>query len=107
MHEGIDDFHLPDEESVASAVETLRMLADPTRLKIMWALVQGEENVACLADIAGARPTAISQHLAKLRLAGLVHTRREGTYIYYTAVPGVAKRILEAALEEREPAEGA
>jgi DNA-binding transcriptional ArsR family regulator len=74
------------------------MLADPTRLKLMWALLQGEENVACLADLTGARPTAVSQHLAKLRLAGLVTTRREGTFVYYSAADGHIKPLLEQAL---------
>jgi len=54
------------------AAESLRLLGDPTRIKILWALLQGESSVACLADLVGASPTAVSQHLAKLRLAGLV-----------------------------------
>jgi len=98
MHEGIPDFAMPDDEQVQAAADALRMLADPTRLKLMWALLQGEENVACLADLSGARPTAVSQHLAKLRLAGLVTTRREGTFVYYSAADHHLRPLIEQAL---------
>jgi DNA-binding transcriptional ArsR family regulator len=59
-----------------SAADMLKLLADPTRLRIVWALLHGEHSVNELADHVGARPTAVSQHLAKLRLAGVVRTRR-------------------------------
>ncbi|WP_205327131.1 metalloregulator ArsR/SmtB family transcription factor [Glycomyces sp. YM15] len=98
MHEGIEDFTMPGDELARAAADALRMLADPTRLKLMWALLQGEENVACLADLTGARPTAVSQHLAKLRLAGLVTTRREGTFVYYSAAGHHLRPLLEQAL---------
>lgn len=98
MHESIPDFTMPDDEQVQAAADALRMLADPTRLKLMWALLQGEENVACLAELTGARPTAVSQHLAKLRLAGLVHTRREGTFVYYSVADGHLEPLIEQAL---------
>jgi len=67
------------------AVETLKMLADRTRLRIVWALLHGEHSVGDLADHVGAKPAAVSQHLAKLRLAGLVRTRRQGVRIFYAA----------------------
>ncbi|GAA1646130.1 ArsR/SmtB family transcription factor [Actinoplanes couchii] len=54
------------------AAETFRLLSDPTRIKVLWALLQGETNVACLAEPAGTSPTAASQHLAKLRMSKLV-----------------------------------
>lgn len=95
MHEGLPNFTMPGDDQVKAAADALRILADPTRLKLMWALLQGEENVACLADLTGARPTAVSQHLAKLRLAGLVTTRREGTFVYYVAADDRVKPLLE------------
>ncbi|MCD0444705.1 metalloregulator ArsR/SmtB family transcription factor [Glycomyces sp. A-F 0318] len=97
MHESIPDFTMPDDDQVKAAADALRMLADPTRLKLMWALLQGEENVACLADLTGARPTAVSQHLAKLRLAGLVTTRREGTFVYYSVADAHLRPLIEEA----------
>lgn len=75
----------PSEHQLLAAVETLKMLADSTRLRIVWALLHGEHSVGDLADHVGAKPAAVSQHLAKLRLAGLVRTRREGVRIFYAA----------------------
>ncbi|GAA4535514.1 metalloregulator ArsR/SmtB family transcription factor [Pseudonocardia xishanensis] len=100
MHEGIPDFAMPPEDQVRRAADALRMLADPTRIKILWALLQGETSVACLAELVGAAPTAVSQHLAKLRLAGLVEGRREGTFVYYTAENARVRRLLTEALGE-------
>jgi DNA-binding transcriptional ArsR family regulator len=83
VHRGIDGFDMPAPDDVRRAADALRMLADPTRLNILWALMQGETSVACLAELADTSPTAVSQHLSKLRLAGLVANRREGTFVYY------------------------
>lgn len=98
MHTSLPDFDMPNEEQVHLAAESFRLLADPTRIKVLWALLQGESSVACLAELAGAAPTAVSQHLAKLRLAGLVKGRREGTFVYYSAANEHVGRLLKQAL---------
>jgi DNA-binding transcriptional ArsR family regulator len=98
MHSSMSDFRMPNEEQVHLAAETFRLLADPTRMKILWALLQGESSVACLAELVGAAPTAVSQHLAKLRLSGLVKGRREGTFVYYSAADVHVRRLLDEAL---------
>jgi DNA-binding transcriptional ArsR family regulator len=98
MHSSIEDFQMPSEEQVHLAAESFRLLADPTRIKVLWALLQGESSVACLAELAGVAPTAVSQHLAKLRLAGLVKGRREGTFVYYSAANEHVQRLLDQAL---------
>lgn len=72
---------LPPPEHVDVAVEGLRMLADPTRLRMLWLLCGGELDVSTLADRLGATRPAISQHLTKLRLAGLVTQRRAGRHV--------------------------
>jgi DNA-binding transcriptional ArsR family regulator len=92
------DFSMPDDEQVQLAAESFRLLADPTRIKILWALLQGESSVACLAEIVGVTPTAVSQHMAKLRLAGLVRGRREGTFVHYSAADTHVKALLAEAL---------
>ncbi|MGV9777435.1 ArsR/SmtB family transcription factor [Streptosporangium sp. NPDC003464] len=98
MHTSLPDFDMPNEEQVHLAAESFRLLSDPTRIKILWALLQGESNVACLAELADAAPTAVSQHLAKLRLAGLVKGRREGTFVYYSAADEHVRRLLSEGL---------
>lgn len=85
---------MPPDKVVQRAAASLRLLADPTRIKVLWVLAQGESSVSCLAELAGTSPTAVSQHLAKLRLAGLVSTRRQGTFVYYSAAGGQVNRLL-------------
>lgn len=65
------------------AAETFRMLSYPSRLRIVWLLIQGEDDVTGLAEAAEVSVPSASQHLAKLRLAGLVSSRRDGRRIYY------------------------
>src|SRR3954466_9849623 len=89
---------VPTEEQVARAVDTLKLLSDPTRLRILWALLHGEHSVNQLAEHVQARPAAVSQHLAKLRLARLVRTRRDGNRIFYLAKNEHVRHLVEEAL---------
>jgi DNA-binding transcriptional ArsR family regulator len=66
-------------------VDLLKALAEPTRLRLVWALAGREHSVGELAELAGAHVAAVSQHLARLREAGLVVSRRDGTRIFYRA----------------------
>jgi DNA-binding transcriptional ArsR family regulator len=76
----------PDGEDVDLAVEVFRMLADPTRIRLLWALRDVDElSVGELAARVGKPAPAVSQHLAKLRLARLVRVRRQGTQMFYRA----------------------
>ena len=59
------------------------MLADGTRVRLLWALIDQEMSVNELAAAVGKLPAAVSQHLAKLRMSRLVATRREGTSVFY------------------------
>ena len=90
---------LPPGEHVDAAVESFRMLADATRLRLLWLLCGGEYDVGELAVRVGAARPAVSQHLAKLRLTGLVTTRREGRRALYRARGGHVRRLLAEALE--------
>ena len=60
------------------------MLADATRVQVLWALVDHEMSVNELAEHVGKPAPSVSQHLGKLRMARLVRTRREGTTIFYS-----------------------
>jgi DNA-binding transcriptional ArsR family regulator len=86
----------PDEFDAAAA--TLKLVSDPTRLRIVWALLHGEHSVNELAAHIGSTKTAVSQHLAKLRLSHLVTTRRDGNRIYYSAADDHILRLVEEAV---------
>jgi ArsR family transcriptional regulator, zinc-responsive transcriptional repressor len=73
-----------EEDQVSLVVEVFRMLADATRIQLLWALTGGEMSVNELATRVGKPAPSVSQHLAKLRMARLVCTRRSGTTIFYS-----------------------
>jgi DNA-binding transcriptional ArsR family regulator len=75
----------PTPAQLEAAAATFDMLSTPTRLHVMWLLCHGEHDVGWLADQVGATVPAISQHLAKLRLHGLVSARRDGRHQIYRA----------------------
>jgi DNA-binding transcriptional ArsR family regulator len=81
MNAGIEPI---PEDQINLIVEVFRMLADATRIQVLWALTEGESSVTELAEMVGKPAPSVSQHLAKLRMARLVRTRREGTTIFYS-----------------------
>jgi DNA-binding transcriptional ArsR family regulator len=89
---------IPTDDEFQSAVGILKLLADETRLRILWALLHGEHSVNDLADHVGAQPAGVSQHLAKLRLSRLVRTRRHGTRIFYIVDNAHVRRLVEEAI---------
>jgi DNA-binding transcriptional ArsR family regulator len=88
----------PSGEQIDAAVTALRMLADPTRLRLLWELREGEHDVTTLTAAVGAARPAVSQHLGKLLLAGLVNTRRDGRRVLYRARGGHVRRLVLEAL---------
>jgi DNA-binding transcriptional ArsR family regulator len=84
----------PTGAQVEAAVTALRMLADPTRLRLLWELREGERDVTTLTAAVGAARPAVSQHLGKLLLAGLVSTRRDGRRVLYRATGGHVRRLV-------------
>jgi DNA-binding transcriptional ArsR family regulator len=92
------DHQAPSAEQVQVAVDMLKLMADPTRLRILQALCNGELSVNELALHVGAQPAAVSQHLAKLRLAKVVRTRRDGTRVFYETQDAHVRQLVEEAL---------
>ncbi|MEU9505958.1 metalloregulator ArsR/SmtB family transcription factor [Micromonospora sp. NPDC048170] len=90
--------HLPVDSHVEAATEMLRMLADGTRLRLMWLLVDAEHDVTELVAALGVARPAVSQHLGKLRLAGLVTVRRDGRRALYSARRGHVRRLVTEVL---------
>jgi DNA-binding transcriptional ArsR family regulator len=60
------------------------MLSVPVRLHLLWLLIHHQHDVSTLAKTVGAKIPTVSHHLAKLRLAGLVTARRDGSHHIYT-----------------------
>ncbi len=89
---------LPGDEQVEAAVEAFRLLADTTRLRLLWALSSEDHDVGTLAGLVGATRPATSQHLAKLRLGGLVSMRREGRRAIYSAKGSHVRALIAEAV---------
>ncbi|MEU9475937.1 metalloregulator ArsR/SmtB family transcription factor [Streptomyces sp. NPDC048191] len=94
MTEHAASFEDPPADVLAEAAAAFGLLASSARLHLMWALSQGESDVTHLADRVGGALPAVSQHLAKLKLAGLVRSRREGRrQVYYIDDPDVLSLV--------------
>ncbi|RNI18360.1 ArsR/SmtB family transcription factor [Flexivirga caeni] len=90
------DTHPPvwGEDVVTLAVEVLRVLADPTRLQLAGLLLDEERSVSELAETLGKPGPAVSQHLAKMRMARLVTTRKQGTSVLYRVENGHVRQLV-------------
>jgi DNA-binding transcriptional ArsR family regulator len=101
MHlSGAQDVQEPsDRERLAVAAEVLGLLADRTRLALLRRLADGDADVTALTEACGATRTSVSQHLARLRLAGLVTTRKDGRRVIYSLRHGHLRRLVADALD--------
>ncbi|WP_184364182.1 metalloregulator ArsR/SmtB family transcription factor [Rhizobium sp. BK602] len=84
---------------VELCAELLSVVANPVRLKILMLLVQEEVSVKTIATHVDASQSAVSQHLAKLRRKGLVHSRRDAQTIYYSSRSSVVFALLQTLKE--------
>jgi ubiquinone/menaquinone biosynthesis C-methylase UbiE len=83
-----------------STVNLLRLLADPTRLRLLLLLHEAELTVAELQEILGMGQSRISSHLAQLKRAGVVTDRRAGKHAYYGAAKPVQANGSSARVTE-------
>ncbi len=74
---------LPDPQTAHQLAELFRALSDPSRVRIIAALLEGETNVRSLAEIVGISESAVSHQLRTLRQMRLVRARRQGREVFY------------------------
>jgi len=91
-------------DQVNLAVQVFQMLADPTRVQLLWTLIGCELSVNELSAQLGKPAPSVSQHLAKLRLARLVLTRREGTTVFYRVSNEHVEQLVADAIFNAEHA---
>ena len=84
----------------AKAAEFLKALANEQRLMILCQLLQGPHSVGEINERLALSQSALSQHLAVLREAGIVTTTRESQSIRYSLPPGVVTKVMEVLYEE-------
>ncbi len=86
-------------DNAERAEELLTLMANRHRLMVLCKLVEGEQTVGGLQQDSGLGQSALSQHLAKLREAELVSTRRDGQKIYYQLASEQARKLIETLCE--------
>lgn len=92
----------PDADRLREAADVFAMLGEPTRLELLWLLTERPHTVAELSEAVSASRTSVSQHLAKLRLAGVVLTQRQGRHQVYRLNGGHAARLVREGLNQAD-----
>ncbi|WP_241004153.1 ArsR/SmtB family transcription factor [Magnetospirillum aberrantis] len=78
------------------AARLLQAMGNPHRLRVLRELSDGERCAGDLGRATGLQPSALSQHLSRLRADGLVHCRRVGSHIYYSLAGDAATAVLRS-----------
>ncbi len=91
---------LPSLEEAGQLSEVFKLLADPTRARILYALLEAGELCVCdLAATVAVAETSVSHALRLLRTAGIVRNRREGRIIYYRLDDAHVRLLLDVSRE--------
>ncbi len=89
---------MPPAAQVAELADVFGLLADPGRLRVLVALLDGETCVSDLAAVALASESAVSHHLRLLRAHRVVEVRRSGRLAYYRLADAHVRMLLDLAL---------
>ena len=93
---------MPKQDLFNQLAEFFKIIGDPTRTKILFALDQNEMCVCDIANVLGMSKSSISHQLATLRKSGIVKCRREGKEVYYTLDDEHVKQVFEVGIEHIE-----
>ena len=94
--------NFPDETIINDTSDILKILGDPTRLRIVMALAKEELCVCDLSSLASVSVSAVSHQLRLLRGQRLVKFRKQGKMVYYSLADEHINKIIAAALEHAE-----
>ena len=89
-------------EAFEKAADLLRALSHPVRLRIVELLGGGELCVKSLEEMLEISQSSVSQHLTRLKYAGLIESERRGHLVCYRLVKGGAAKVVEAAMDESQ-----
>lgn len=91
--------NMPSDEVQSNMSAFLKVLADPTRLKIATALLSSELCVCDIASVVGMEHSAVSHQMSVLRKANVVNTRRDGKVIYYSLSDEHVEKLVTMVFE--------
>ncbi len=75
-----------DEHTAAHVAELFRAFSDTSRVRILSAIIEQEQNNSTLAQMIGVTESAVSHHLRSLRQIRIVQARRDGKEVYYSVI---------------------
>ena len=90
---------MPSENVFYRLADLFKLIGDPTRCHILFALDQDEMCVCDLANVLNMTKSSISHQLAVLRKSGVVKCRRSGKEVYYTLDDNHIEKLFEVGLE--------
>ena len=91
---------LIDVDIAVDLAEMFRLLGDPTRVRILFALLEAGELCVCdIAEVVDTTDTKVSQAMRLLRSAGVVRNRRDGRNIFYRLDDGHVRMLLDLSRE--------
>ena len=90
---------IPDLDMLFELADLFKVFGDSTRLRIMYAISDGELSVLSIAETLGMEQSTISHQLRVLRNNKLVRARREGKQIYYSLDDDHVKKIIEMGID--------
>ena len=91
--------NMPEQEQIISLATAFKAISEPSRLKILFALRQGEMCVYHITEAVGGTQSAVSHQLRILRQTKLVKVRKQGKEVYYSLADNHIELIFRMALE--------
>ena len=88
-----------DTPTATRVAELFQALSDPSRVRILATLRDGEVNVGSLANAVGISESAVSHHLRNLRLLRLVRSRKEGRQVFYALDDDHITELIQSGLD--------
>lgn len=90
---------MPVEEEVYELAELFKMLSDPTRVKILYSILEDEMSVGDITEVVGSTQSAVSHQLRVLKQARLVKYRKLGKSVIYSVSDEHVSTILSMGME--------
>jgi ArsR family transcriptional regulator len=87
---------MPPDDATRRRAEFFKAISDPARVKIIYALADGELCVCELMEIMGMQQTVVSHHLKILKYAGIISDRKSGKWVNYSLVDRRALDVLKS-----------
>lgn len=97
-HAAVTALRQTDPQTLTRAAEIFRAASDPSRLRVLDILQDGEQCVSTLLALTGSKPSTLSQQLRLLRMEDLIVCRRSGKHIFYSLADQHISDLLHTVL---------